>query len=205
MALFPSPCWWNFQCNRFHRLTWLWGKSPCTEFTEACAVTDSVSLRLMNQIRDKNVYRMWRRKIGKETLWRELLPCSDCYCPTPLPQAWREQASAGLWQAGCRVLLLEGPHGAADCAAVQQSWSKGTGWGEGCPAGNAYPRKVGWTKGSLNVYWWPRAKLLAWGWPKSWPEGPSSKNQWVTTEFIKKELQETDWYEKMRVPAPREL
>lgn len=38
-----------------------------------------MNISLLNQSKDKNFYRTWRRKIGKEILRSELLPYCDCH------------------------------------------------------------------------------------------------------------------------------
>lgn len=57
--------------------------NPTHRIYKGSAHTDFVSLGLLNWIKDKNVYRMWRKEICKEILWSELLPCIDCH-PAPL-------------------------------------------------------------------------------------------------------------------------
>lgn len=69
----------NFQHNRYHKPNWLWDKSLAQNLRRKCSVTDPMTISLLNQNKDKNVYRIWRRKIGKEILWSELLPCRDCH------------------------------------------------------------------------------------------------------------------------------
>lgn len=137
MALFLPPFPWDFQHSRCHRAEQLRGKSPCTEFTEACTVTESVSLWLLNQVKEKEVYRIQRRRFAKTFF--EVHGGHAVTVTTPLLHL-REPASRGL-----RASLLEWPAVGGtpwSCwlqTAVLRSWSRGMDWREGCRVRKGLP------------------------------------------------------------------
>lgn len=154
-------------------------------------MTDSVSLRLLNQIKDKNVYRMWRRQIAKEILLSKLLPCSDCHSTHSFTLSW-EQA----WLGKCNV-----PCGWSCWLWAPVEQTEADGWAEVTAAMLAMtcPPRVGWAtcllvKCLLVTRSRPHGEGYWYGVGLSpGQKDPNSKNQdKAITGFLRKELQETD-------------